>query len=83
MTTRAAATKNRNPRPSRPPVPVLARRCQGVVAFMLAGATAMTAVMVVPWYRRTFFYRSGAASGACRSSSGLERAGGLPISEVQ
>jgi putative ABC transport system permease protein len=35
--------------------PLLAVRYQVVVAFMLAGATAMTAVMVVLWYRRTFF----------------------------
>ncbi len=35
--------------------PLLAVRYQIVVAFMLAGATAMTAVIVVLWYRRTFF----------------------------
>lgn len=35
--------------------PLLAVRYQVVVMFMLAGATAMTAVMVVLWYRRTFF----------------------------
>ncbi|MEO7987602.1 MAG: iron export ABC transporter permease subunit FetB [Gemmatimonadales bacterium] len=35
--------------------PLLAVRYQIVVAFMLTGATAMTAVMVVLWYRRTFF----------------------------
>ncbi|HET7231896.1 MAG TPA: iron export ABC transporter permease subunit FetB [Longimicrobium sp.] len=35
--------------------PLLAVRYQVVVAFMLAGATAMTAAMVVLWYRRTFF----------------------------
>lgn len=35
--------------------PLLAVRYQIVVAFMLAGATAMTSVMVVLWYRRTFF----------------------------
>lgn len=35
--------------------PLLAVRYQIVVAFMLAGATAMTAAMVVLWYRRTFF----------------------------
>ena len=35
--------------------PLLAVRYQVVVVFMLAGATAMTAVMVVLWYRRTFF----------------------------
>lgn len=35
--------------------PLLAVRYQVVVAFMLAGATAMTAVMVVLWYRRTYF----------------------------
>jgi len=35
--------------------PLLAVRYQVVVAFMLAGATAMTPVMVVLWYRRTFF----------------------------
>jgi putative ABC transport system permease protein len=35
--------------------PLLAVRYQVVVAFMLAGATAMTAAMAVLWYRRTFF----------------------------
>jgi putative ABC transport system permease protein len=35
--------------------PLLAVRYQIVVAFTLAGATAMTTVMVVLWYRRTFF----------------------------
>jgi putative ABC transport system permease protein len=35
--------------------PLLAVRYQIVVAFMLAGATAMTAVIVVLWYRRSFF----------------------------
>lgn len=35
--------------------PLLAVRYQIVVVFMLAGATAMTAAMVVLWYRRTFF----------------------------
>jgi putative ABC transport system permease protein len=35
--------------------PLLAVRYQIVVAFMLAGATAMTAAIVVLWYRRTFF----------------------------
>jgi putative ABC transport system permease protein len=35
--------------------PLLAVRYQVVVAFMLAGATAMTAAMVVLWYRRIFF----------------------------
>jgi putative ABC transport system permease protein len=35
--------------------PLLAVRYQIVVAFMLAGATAMTAVIVVLWYRRMFF----------------------------
>lgn len=35
--------------------PLLAVRYQIVVMFMLAGATAMTTVMVVLWYRRTFF----------------------------
>jgi len=35
--------------------PLLAVRYQIVVAFMLAGATAMTTVIVVLWYRRTFF----------------------------
>lgn len=35
--------------------PLLAVRYQIVVAFMLAGATAMTSVIVVLWYRRTFF----------------------------
>jgi putative ABC transport system permease protein len=35
--------------------PLLAIRYQIVVMFMLAGATAMTAVMVVLWYRRTYF----------------------------
>lgn len=44
--------------------PLLAVRYQIVVAFMLAGATAMTAVIVVLWYRRTFF--TGAAQLATR-----------------
>ena len=35
--------------------PLLAVRYQIVVAFMLAGSTAMTSVIVVLWYRRTFF----------------------------
>lgn len=35
--------------------PLLAVRYQIVVMFMLAGGTALTAVMVVLWYRRTFF----------------------------
>lgn len=35
--------------------PLLAVRYQIVVAFMLAGATAITAAIVVLWYRRTFF----------------------------
>jgi putative ABC transport system permease protein len=35
--------------------PLLAVRYQIVVAFMLAGAVAMTSVIVVLWYRRTFF----------------------------
>ena len=35
--------------------PLLAVRYQIVVAFMLAGATALTTVIVVLWYRRTFF----------------------------
>ena len=35
--------------------PLLAIRYQIVVMFMLAGATALTAVAVVLWYRRTFF----------------------------
>jgi len=35
--------------------PLLAVRYQIVVMFMLAGATAMTTVIVVLWYRRTFF----------------------------
>jgi putative ABC transport system permease protein len=35
--------------------PLLAVRYQIVVAFMLAGATALTTVIVVRWYRRTFF----------------------------
>lgn len=35
--------------------PLLAVRYQVLVAFMLAGATAMTTVMVVLWYRRIFF----------------------------
>jgi len=35
--------------------PLLAVRYQIVVAFMLAGAVAMTTAMVVLWYRRTFF----------------------------
>jgi len=75
--------RDEEPPPATVSLPLVAVRCQGVVAFMLAGATAMTAVMGVLWYRRTFFYRRGVASGACRPSSGLERAGGLPMSEVQ
>jgi putative ABC transport system permease protein len=35
--------------------PLLAVRYQLVVAFMLAGATAITSVAVVAWYRRSFF----------------------------
>lgn len=35
--------------------PLLAVRYQIVVMFMLAGGTAMTVVMTVLWYRRTFF----------------------------
>lgn len=35
--------------------PVLAIRYQIVVMFMLVGATALTTVAVVLWYRRTFF----------------------------
>jgi putative ABC transport system permease protein len=35
--------------------PLLAVRYQIVVAFMLAGATAMTSAIVVLWYRKTFF----------------------------
>jgi putative ABC transport system permease protein len=35
--------------------PLLAVRYQVVVMFMPAGATALTAVMVVLWYRRIFF----------------------------
>jgi putative ABC transport system permease protein len=35
--------------------PLLAVRYQVVVAFMLAGATAITSVIVALWYRRTFF----------------------------
>jgi len=35
--------------------PLLAVRYQIIVAFMLAGATAVTTVIVVLWYRRTFF----------------------------
>lgn len=35
--------------------PLLAVRYQVVVAFMLTFATAMTSVLVVLWYRRTFF----------------------------
>lgn len=35
--------------------PLLAVRYQIVVAFMLAGAVAMTAAIVTLWYRRTFF----------------------------
>lgn len=35
--------------------PLLAVRYQVVVAFMLAGASAMTVVLVVRWYRRVFF----------------------------
>lgn len=35
--------------------PLLAVRYQIVVAFMLAGATAVTTVIVVLWYRRRFF----------------------------
>lgn len=38
--------------------PLLAVRYQIVVAFMLAGATAVTSVIVVLWYRRTFFTES-------------------------
>ncbi len=38
--------------------PVLAIRYQIVVMFMLAGATAVTTVAVVLWYRRTFFTAS-------------------------
>jgi putative ABC transport system permease protein len=35
--------------------PLLAVRYQIVVAFMLAGAVAVTSAVVVLWYRRTFF----------------------------
>ena len=35
--------------------PLLAVRYQLVVAFMLAGTTALTAVLATLWYRRTFF----------------------------
>lgn len=35
--------------------PLLAVRYQLVVVFMLAGATALTAALVVLWYRRAFF----------------------------
>jgi putative ABC transport system permease protein len=35
--------------------PLLAVRYQIIVAFMLAGATAMTTVIVVLWHRRSFF----------------------------
>jgi len=35
--------------------PLLAVRYQIVVAFMLAGAVSMTSVVVVLWYRHTFF----------------------------
>ena len=35
--------------------PLLAVRYQVVVAFMLAGATAVTSVIVALWYRRAFF----------------------------
>jgi len=35
--------------------PLLAVRYQIVVQFMLAGATAITGVIVVLWYRKTFF----------------------------
>jgi putative ABC transport system permease protein len=35
--------------------PLTAVRYQIIVAFMLAGAVAMTATIVVLWYRRTFF----------------------------
>jgi putative ABC transport system permease protein len=35
--------------------PLLAVRYQIVVAFMLAGAVAITSAIVVLWYRRTFF----------------------------
>lgn len=35
--------------------PLLAVRYQVMVAFMLAGTTAVSAAMVVLWYRRTFF----------------------------
>jgi len=38
--------------------PLLAIRYQIVVMFMLAGATALTTVLVVLWYRRTFFTAS-------------------------
>lgn len=46
--------------------PLLAVRYQIVVMFMLAGATAMTAMLVVFWYRRTFF--TSAAQLAVRVS---------------
>lgn len=42
--------------------PLLAIRYQIVVMFMLAGATALTAVAVVLWYRRTFFTSAGQLS---------------------
>ena len=42
--------------------PLLAIRYQIVVMFMLAGATALTAVAVVLWYRRTFFTPAGQLS---------------------
>jgi len=35
--------------------PLLAVRYQVVVAFMLTFATSVTSVIVVLWYRRTFF----------------------------
>jgi putative ABC transport system permease protein len=35
--------------------PTTAVRYQIVVVFMLAGAVAMTSVIVALWYRRTFF----------------------------
>jgi putative ABC transport system permease protein len=38
--------------------PLLAVRYQVVVAFMLAGATAVTSVIVALWYRRAFFTAS-------------------------
>lgn len=42
--------------------PLLAIRYQIVVMFMLAGATAVTTVAVVLWYRRTFFTAAGQLS---------------------